>query len=87
MDATDIRREDCRFAVLQALDARAAGAHEASTLRTVYMRGTNFTQAEVDEALALLASAKLVDKIERPAPAFGYAWQITLEGSRAYAQR
>ena len=87
MDATDIRREDCRFAVLRALDARASGAHDAETLRSVYMRNHDFTQAEVLDALALMQTAELVRSVDRGAPSFGFGWQITLEGSKAYARR
>lgn len=87
MDATEQRREDCRFAVLKALHDRQSGAHNAGTLRTVYMRNHDFTEGDVAEALTLMETAGLVRKINNPAPSFGVSWQITLEGSAAYVRR
>jgi hypothetical protein len=87
MDATDQRAEDCRFAVLKALKDRPRGAHEADPLRTIYMRAHDFTADEVSDALALLESGGFVRKIERPAPAVGCAWQVTMGGVQAYVRR
>ncbi len=87
MDVTLLRAEDCRFAVLKALCDRAEGAHSAESLRTIYMRGHDFSQTEVDAALNLLATSELVIRLDNPSPSVGHRWQGTMKGLQAYARR
>ncbi len=85
MPIIDPLAEEVRFAVLRALYDRKDGAHDAGTLRTLYLRNhPHYTQAQVDGALALMETANLVRKVARPLPAAGFAWQLTLEGAVAY---
>jgi len=73
--------------VLKALNDRQSGAHTEEAIQSLYLRNYDFTLDEVKEALALMETGGLVKKINKSAPSFGHAWQITLEGSRSYATR
>ena len=86
MDAPLLRAEDCRFAVLKTLADRAAGAHTAIALCTVYMTRFDFSQHEVNAALALLETGGLVRKYRDESGLRTEAtWQITLKGNAALA--
>ena len=52
MDEAQIRNEDCRLDVLNALHARRTGAHQADTIRTVFLRQRDYTLKEVETALS-----------------------------------
>jgi len=79
MNAEQTRREDCRHAVLQALYHRQTGAHEAATLRSVFLKRFDFTLDEVNAALQLLAGLGLVQSTPDPLGST-LAWQITAQG-------
>lgn len=83
MDMTDeqIRLEDCRVEVLNALYARRTGAHEAATIRTVFIRNP-YSQAEIDTALADLIRLSLVEEVFTGVAQTLSAYQITAEGLR-----
>jgi hypothetical protein len=83
VDTTEQRQEDCRYAVLTALNNRAAGAHTAEALRSVYLTQYDFQLIEIKDALAMLLSADLVRLIENPPPSMGRSWQITFTGSKS----
>jgi hypothetical protein len=79
MNEAQVRREDCRTAVLQALYDRQQGAHEATTLRSVYLRRQDWTVEEVEAALHFLKGLSLVDSMHE-ALGSTLAWQITSQG-------
>lgn len=51
MTDAQIRTEDCRLDVLNALYSRRHGAHQADTIRTVFLRHRDYSLAEVETAL------------------------------------
>jgi hypothetical protein len=84
MSDDQLRAEDCRFAILRALAARAEGAHTAEAIRTVYMRYHDYSAQEVGQALALLATGGLVlQVVDDTGLRGGVRWQITLKGNVA----
>ncbi len=52
MNDAQVRTEDCRLDVLNALHARRQGAHQADTIRTVFLRNRDYTLEEVKTALS-----------------------------------
>ena len=87
MSEIELRRDDCRFAVLKVLNDRQSGAHTEEAIQSLYLRNYDFSLTEVKEALVLMETGGLVKKINNPPPSFGHAWQVTMEGSRSYATR
>jgi hypothetical protein len=86
MDAPTLRAEDCRFAILKALAQRAEGAHTAEAVKSVYLTHYDFTQQEVNAALALLETGELVRKIKDASGLRTQStWQITLKGNAEVA--
>ncbi len=80
MTDAQIRTEDCRLDVLNALHARRTGAHEASTIRTVYLRNRNYTLDEVETALSDLERMHLAEHAYESAISTVKVWQITGQG-------
>lgn len=80
MDEAQIRNEDCRLDVLNALHARRTGAHQADTIRTVFLRQRDYTLKEVETALSDLERRHHAEQIFEnefsPLP----LWQITGQG-------
>lgn len=83
MEMTDeqLRLEDCRVEVLNALYARRTGAHEAATIRTVFIRNP-YTEPEIETALADLIRLDLVEEVFTGVAKTISAYQITAEGLR-----
>lgn len=79
MNEAQVRREDCRTAVLKALYDRQQGAHEATTLRSVYLRRQDWSVEEIEVALGFLKGLSLVDSIPDPLGST-LSWQITSQG-------
>lgn len=80
MTDAQIRTEDCRLDVLNALYARRTGAHEASTIRTVYLRNRDYTLEEVQAALSDLERMHLAESAFESAISAVKVWQITGAG-------
>jgi hypothetical protein len=81
MNDAQLRLEDCRVEVLNALYARRMGAHEAATIRTVFIRNP-YTEAEIQTAIADLIRLSLVEEIFTGVARTIPAYQITAEGLR-----
>ncbi len=81
MTEEQLRLEDCRLEVLSALYNRRTGAHEAATIRTVFLRNP-YTQAEIDTALADLNRLGLVEEVLAGVAQTISTWQVTAEGLR-----
>jgi len=80
MTDAQIRTEDCRLDVLNALYARRTGAHQADTLRTVFLRNRDYTLDEVQTALSDLERMHLVQSAPESRISAITVWQITGEG-------
>lgn len=80
MDEAQIRIEDCRLDVLNALHARRQGAHQADTIRTVFLRNRDYTLEEVKTALSDLERHHLVEASFESAISAVQVWQITGAG-------
>jgi len=80
MDETQIRNEDCRLDVLNALYARRTGAHQADTIRTVFLRQRDYTLKEVETALSDLERRHHVEQIFENEFSSIPLWQITGAG-------
>ncbi len=74
------RIEDCRADVLVALHARRTGAHEAATVRTVFLRNRDYTLGEVDAALEDLERFHYVESAFESAISTIKVWRITGAG-------
>lgn len=79
MTDDQIRAEDCRLEVLTQLHARKTGAHEATTIRSVFLSRRDYSQLEVDDALAALEGMGFV-KSEFPPHSAIKVWRITGDG-------
>lgn len=79
MTDAQIRSEDCRLAVLAALHARKGGAFTADTIKSVFLSRMDFTVAEVEDALTVLAALEYVKLLPHPVGATKAA-QITGKG-------
>lgn len=75
-----IRTEDCRLDVLNALYARRTGAHQADTIRTVFLRNRDYTLDEVKTALSDLERKHLAQHSYESEHSAIEVWQITGEG-------
>ena len=80
MTDEQIRREDCRCDVLNALYARRAGAHEATTIRTVFLRNRDYTLGEIENALSDLERFHQVERAFASKHSAVEVWQITGDG-------
>lgn len=80
MTDEQIRVEDCRLDVLNALYARRTGAHQADTIRTVFLRNRDYTLAEVKTALSDLERLHHVERAFESAVSSVEVWQITGAG-------
>ena len=82
MDLTDqqIRREDLRAAVLNALYARRKGAHRLDTIHTLFLRDSDASRDEVETTLADLERMHFVQSAFEHDRSSIKVWQITGEG-------
>jgi hypothetical protein len=85
-DPDQTRREDARWAVLQALTRRPTGAFEATTVRSNFLKGHDFTLTEVEAALAFLLSAEFV-KVAPDSMGSTKFYQVTHKGILAFENR
>jgi hypothetical protein len=79
MTDEQIRAEDCRLEVLAALHARKTGAHEATTIKSVFLSRRDYTLREIEDALAAFESMGLI-KSEYPKHSAIKVWSITGDG-------
>jgi len=79
MTDEQIRAEDCRLEVLAALHARKTGAHEATTIKSVFLSRRDYKLAEIEDALAAFEAMGLV-KSEYPQHSAIKVWSITGQG-------
>lgn len=87
MTDDQIRLEDCRADVLQALYARRNGAHEASTIRTVFLRNRDYTLKEVEGALNDLERFHDAERAFADPTSAVEVWKITGTGITKYERR
>ncbi len=80
MTEAQIRIEDCRLDVLNALYTRRTGAHEADTIRTVHLRQRDYSLEEVKTALSDLERRHHAEQIFENEFSALPLWQITGEG-------
>jgi len=80
MTDAQVRTEDCRLDVLNALHARRQGAHQADTIRTVFLRNRDYHLDEVKTALSDLERHHLVEHTYESKVSAIEVWQITGEG-------
>lgn len=80
MTEAQIRTEDCRLDVLNALHARRTGAHQADTIRTVFLRNRDYTLDEVKTALSDLERHHLAEHSYESGISSIEVWQITGAG-------
>ena len=80
MEEAQIRIEDCRLDVLNALYARRTGAHQADTIRTVFLRQRDYTLKEVETALSDLERRHHAEQIFENEFSALPLWQITGSG-------
>jgi hypothetical protein len=79
-DEALIRNEDCRLDVLNALHARRTGAHQADTIRTVFLRQRDYTLKEVETALSDLERRHHAEQVFENEFSSLPLWQITGQG-------
>lgn len=75
-----IRKEDCRAEVLDALYHRKQGAHRTATIHSVFLRRADYTLAEVQDALTTLERLHHVEHAFENKASSIEVWQITGEG-------
>ena len=80
MTDEQIRTEDCRLDVLNALYARRTGAHQADTIRTVFLRNRDYTLDEVKTALSDLERLHYAQQAYESPVSSMVVWQITGAG-------
>jgi hypothetical protein len=80
MTDEQIRVEDCRLDVLNALYARRTGAHQADTIRTVFLRNRDYSLDEVKTALSDLERLHHAERAFESAVSSVEVWQITGAG-------
>lgn len=80
MTEAQIRTEDCRLDVLNALYARRTGAHQTDTIRTVFLRTRDYTLEEVQTALNDLERFHYAQHAYESPHSAIMVWQITGEG-------
>jgi hypothetical protein len=82
-----LRKEDCRAEVLDALYHRKQGAHRFDTLHNVFLRRTDYIRTEVEDALTTLERLHLVEHaFESPSSSIK-VYQITGDGIIAKERR
>jgi|GEM_PF-2056034 hypothetical protein len=79
-DLDQIRKEDCRAEVLDALYHRKQGAHRFDTLHNVFLRRTDYSRTEVEDALTTLERLHLVEHAFESETSAVKVYQITGEG-------
>ena len=80
MNDSQIRTDDCRHEVLNALYARRRGAHEAETIKTVFLSRSNYTLEEVQTALMDLERLHYAERADSGMTGSVTVWQITGDG-------
>lgn len=80
MTDEQMRIEDCRTDVLNALHARRTGAHEATTIRTVFLRTRDYSLTEVETALHELERFHFAERAFASPQSAVEVWQITGQG-------
>ncbi|WP_395737466.1 hypothetical protein [Prosthecobacter sp.] len=80
MTDAEIRTADIRLDVLNALYARRTGAHQADTIRTVFLRNRDYTLEEVKTALSDLERFHRVQHSFESDMSAIELWQITGDG-------
>lgn len=80
MNDEQIRIDDCRHAVLNALYLRRQGAHTAETIRTVFLSTHDFSLAEVKVALRDLERLHYAESADAGMTGAEQVWQITGDG-------
>lgn len=85
-DPDQLRREDCRWAILTALSRRPTSAFDAMSIRSVLLKGHDFTQHEVDAALTFLTGNNHVLAVH-DAMGATKSFQITPAGTLAHERR
>lgn len=86
-DLDQIRKEDCRAEVLDALYHRKQGAHRADTIFSVFLRRSDYKRDEVNDALTTLERQHLVESAFETTTSAVKVWQITGEGIIAKERR
>lgn len=80
MTDDQIRSDDIRQDVLNALYLRRKGAHSADTIRTVFLSSRDYTLDEVKTALSDLERLHLVEHVFEGLAESVKVWQITGAG-------
>ena len=80
MTDDQIRLDDCRLEVLNALYHRRTGSHAAHTIRSVYLSRTDYSLAEVETALHDLERLHLAESGSAGLTGAEIVWKITGEG-------
>jgi len=80
MNEAQIRIDDCRLEVLNALYHRRTGAHAAETLRSVYLSNRDYSLEEVKTALSDMERLHLVESATVGMTGSEVVWQITGAG-------
>lgn len=80
MNDDQIRLDDCRHEVLNALYHRRTGAHSATTIRSVFLARSDYTLKEVETALSDLERLHLAESAEAGMTGAEVVYQITGEG-------
>jgi hypothetical protein len=85
-DPDQTRREEIRWSVLEALYRRPNSAFEATQIRTVFLKGRDYSIAEVEAALTFLHDLQYVKFIKDPMGSTKN-WQIASQGTLAFENR
>jgi len=80
MNDAQIRLDDCRHAVLNALYLRRQGSHSAETIRTVFLSTHGFDLDEVQVALRDLERLHYVESADAGMTGAETVWQISGDG-------
>ena len=80
MTEDQMRTEDCRLDVLNALYARRTGAHQVDTIRTVFLRNRDYSLEEIKTALSDLERMHHAERAYESAVSSVVVWQITGAG-------
>ncbi len=80
MNDAQIRIDDCRHAVLNALYLRRQGSHSAETIRTVFLSSHDFELSEVKTALVDMERLHYVESADAGMTGAEQVWQISGDG-------
>lgn len=80
MTDEQIRTEDCRWEVLEALYSRRQGAHQATTICTVFLSRRDYTLKEVETALSDMQRFHWVTCAPEHPKSSIIVWQIDGDG-------